>query len=189
MEGAGAAVDELLEELGELGASSPLSRESTDLLLRGDLTGQEEPEETLGEGLLTTGGLGQELLALRDLYHHVNMRSIEKKETQLNTYGLATEADTLFRVQDRSFPDEGLYATGTTIGLVKSDLTNDLVAMVPIFRSIALAIGSRRMELATLRGSRYAYFRSFLIFSISPGRLSAKVSLRDYTIRKPNQPP
>lgn len=58
----------------------------------------------------------------------------------MSTYGLATEADTLLRVQDRSFPDEGLYATGTTVGLVKSDLTNDLVAMVPIIRSIGLAI-------------------------------------------------
>lgn len=79
VEGAGAAVDKLLEELRELGASSPLSRESTNLLLRGELAGQEEPEETLGKGLLTTGGLGQELLALRDLHHLISMWSIEKK--------------------------------------------------------------------------------------------------------------
>lgn len=67
VEGAGAAVDELLQELGEVGASSPLSREGIDLLLRGDLAGQEEPEETFGERLLATGGLGQKLLALGDL--------------------------------------------------------------------------------------------------------------------------
>ena len=46
MESAGAAVDELLEELGEVGASSPLSREGVDLGLRGNLTSQQEPEET-----------------------------------------------------------------------------------------------------------------------------------------------
>lgn len=46
VESAGAAVDELLEELREVGASSPLSREGVDLGLRRDLTGQQEPEET-----------------------------------------------------------------------------------------------------------------------------------------------
>ena len=75
VEGVGAAVDELLEELGEVGAGSPLSRQVTDLLLRGDLTGQEEPEETFRERLLTTGSLGQELLALRDLKHVVSTSS------------------------------------------------------------------------------------------------------------------
>lgn len=75
VEGAGAAVDELLEELGEVGASSPLGRQVTDLLLRWDLTGQEEPEETLWERLLATGGLGQEFLALGDLKSFVSMSS------------------------------------------------------------------------------------------------------------------
>ena len=68
MEGVGAAVDELLNELGEVGAGSPLSGEVADLLLRGNLAGKEEPEETLGKGLLTTGSLGKKLLALGDLY-------------------------------------------------------------------------------------------------------------------------
>jgi hypothetical protein len=63
----GAAVDELLNELGDIGTSSPLGRQVANLLLGGDLTGQEKPEETLGQGLLTTGSLGQELLALGDL--------------------------------------------------------------------------------------------------------------------------
>lgn len=67
VEGVGAAVDELLNELGEVGAGSPLSGEVADLLLRGNLTGEEEPEETLGKRLLTTGGLGEKLLALGDL--------------------------------------------------------------------------------------------------------------------------
>lgn len=67
VEGVGAAVDELLNELGEVGAGSPLSGEVADLLLRGNLTGKEEPEETLGKRLLTTGGLGEKLLALGDL--------------------------------------------------------------------------------------------------------------------------
>ena len=41
-----AAVDELLDELGEVGTSGPLGGEVTDLLLGGDLAGQEKPEET-----------------------------------------------------------------------------------------------------------------------------------------------
>ena len=60
----GAAVDELLDELGDVGAGSPLGGQVADLLLGGDLAGQQKPEETLRKGLLTTGGLGQELLAL-----------------------------------------------------------------------------------------------------------------------------
>lgn len=75
VEGGRASVEDLLNELGEVGAGSPLLGESLNLLLGGDLTGDEEPEETLREGLGTTGGLGEELLALGD--------------------GLATEADTL----------------------------------------------------------------------------------------------
>jgi hypothetical protein len=67
VEGVGATVDELLNELGDIGTGSPLGRQITDLLLGGDLAGQQEPEETLGQGLLTTGSLGQELLALGNL--------------------------------------------------------------------------------------------------------------------------
>lgn len=67
VEVAGAAVDELLDELGHVGAGSPLSGEVADLLLGGDLAGQEEPEETFWERLLATGGLGEEFLAFGDL--------------------------------------------------------------------------------------------------------------------------
>lgn len=67
---------------------------------------------TLGKRLLATGSLGKKLLALRD--------------------GLATESDTLLRVEDGTLPDEGLDATGTTVDLVKSDLVDDLGTMLPI---------------------------------------------------------
>lgn len=67
VESAGAAVDELLNELGEVGAGSPLGGQVADLLLGGDLAGQEQPEEAFGQGLLATRGLGEELLALGDL--------------------------------------------------------------------------------------------------------------------------
>src|SRR6478609_3779962 len=63
-------------------------------------------ELTLGKRLLATGSLGEKLLALGD--------------------GLATESDTLLRVEDGTLPDEGLDATGTTVDLVKSDLVDDL---------------------------------------------------------------
>lgn len=66
---------------------------------------------TFGKGLLATGSLGEELLALGD--------------------GLATEADTLLGVEDGTLPDQALDATGTTVYLVKSDLIYDLRAMLP----------------------------------------------------------
>jgi hypothetical protein len=111
VEVAGAAVDELLNELGEIGAGSPLSGEVADLLLGGDLAGEEEPEETFWERLLAAGGLGEELLAFGD--------------------GLAAETDTLLRVEDGSLPDERLDATSTTVDLVESDLTDNSVAVLP----------------------------------------------------------
>jgi hypothetical protein len=98
VEVAGAAVDELLDELGDVGAGSPLSGEVADLLLGGDLAGQEEPEETFWERLLATGGLREELLAFGDLSH---MSSGSRKAVKnARTYGLAAEADTLLRVKN-----------------------------------------------------------------------------------------
>lgn len=67
MEVAGAAVNELLDELGDIGAGGPLGGEVANLLLRGDFAGEEEPEETFWERLLAAGGLGEELLAFGDL--------------------------------------------------------------------------------------------------------------------------
>ena len=43
---AGAVVNQILDELGDLGTGSPVGGEVADLLLGGDLAGEEEPEET-----------------------------------------------------------------------------------------------------------------------------------------------
>lgn len=110
VEGRRGAVDQLLDVLGELGSGGKLSRESLNLGLGGDLTGQQEPEETLRKGLVTTGALGELLLEIGD--------------------GLATEANTLFRVEDGTFPDEGLDTTLATVDLVEEDLTNDGVSVL-----------------------------------------------------------
>lgn len=107
-----AVVDELLDELRDVGTSSPLGREIANLLLSGDLASQEKPEETLGKGLLAAGGLGEKVLALGD--------------------SLAPEADTLLRIEDGALPDESLDATGTAIDLVKGDLVDDLGSVLPI---------------------------------------------------------
>lgn len=48
----------------------------------------------------------------------------------VQTYSLATEADTLLGVEDGTLPDERLDATGTAVDLVKSDLADDLVAVL-----------------------------------------------------------
>jgi hypothetical protein len=46
VEGAWAAVDELLNELWHLGAGSPVGGQITDLLLGWNLAGEKKPEET-----------------------------------------------------------------------------------------------------------------------------------------------
>lgn len=66
MEGGRAGVDEVLDELGDGRPGGPVGREGGALLGGGDLSGQEEPEESLGKGLVASGSLGEELLALGD---------------------------------------------------------------------------------------------------------------------------
>lgn len=88
MEGVGASVNELLNELGDLGTSSPFLGKTLDLVGGWDLTSEEEPEKSLGEGLRSTWGGGELSLALRD--------------------GETSESDTLVGVEDGSFPDEAL---------------------------------------------------------------------------------
>lgn len=68
-------------------------------------------------------------------------------------------------------PHEGLDAAGTTVDLVECNLANNLVAVVPARQSISTN-HCVAIRLTT-------HFLSFLIFSISPGSFSAKVSLRD----------
>ena len=112
VEGVGAAVDELLNELGDLGAGSPLGGELADLGLGGDLTGQEKPEETLGEGLLSSGSAGKDSLALGDLKGRY-LAAARARQLPIydagrllggvgGAYGLATEADTLISIENGS---------------------------------------------------------------------------------------
>lgn len=66
MEGRRASVDEVLDELGDGRAGGPVGREGGTLLGSRDLTSEQEPEQSLGQGLVASGGLGEELLALGD---------------------------------------------------------------------------------------------------------------------------
>lgn len=74
---------------------------------------------TFGERLLATRGLREQLLAFRD--------------------GLATESDTFVGVENGALPDKRLDATGTTIDLVKSDLVDDLGAMLTVSGCVSMA--------------------------------------------------
>lgn len=67
MEIAWAAVDELLDEFGDVGAGGPFCRQATNLLFGGNLACQKKPEKTFREGLVPAGGFGQKLLAFGDL--------------------------------------------------------------------------------------------------------------------------
>ena len=66
MESGWAAVEKLLHELGDGGTRSPVLRKCGDLLLGGNLAGDEEPEESLRKRLVASRCLGEELLAFRD---------------------------------------------------------------------------------------------------------------------------
>ena len=66
VEGRRAVVEELLDELGDGATGGPVLGEDAGLLDGGDLSGEEEPEEGLREGLVTTRGTGELGLALGD---------------------------------------------------------------------------------------------------------------------------
>lgn len=68
VKGLGEVVEELKDVVGDLGGLSPLGGESANLSLGRDLASQEKPEETFWERLGATRGLGEEFLALWDLY-------------------------------------------------------------------------------------------------------------------------
>lgn len=74
-------------------------------------------KRTFRQRLVATGSLGEKLLALGD--------------------GLATEADTLLRVENGTLPDERLDATSATVNLVQSHLVDDLGAMLPVIQILS----------------------------------------------------
>jgi hypothetical protein len=106
VEGLGTTVNEFLNEFRNLSTSSPLSREVLDLVVGGDFTGNEQPEEGLRKRLTAFFGTRKHLLAVRD--------------------GQTTETDTFLSIENGTFPDKTLNTTHTTIGLVKSDFTKNL---------------------------------------------------------------
>jgi len=148
----GQVVEELQDVVWDLGELCPLGRESANLRLGGDLAGQEEPEETLRKRLLTAGCLGKKLLAFWDLGGGFTQQQVLDGSGSCSrcTHSLATEADSLFRVEDGALlwvsvfrtngssqcrtahlPHKRLDATSTAVDLVKRDLADDLVAVLP----------------------------------------------------------
>lgn len=89
VEGGWAAVDQLLDELWNVGAGGPVSGQVTDLLLGWDLAGKEEPEKTLWKWLLSTWCLWKLVLALWD--------------------GQSAETDTLLSIEDGPLPNQRLW--------------------------------------------------------------------------------
>ncbi len=88
--------------LRDVRAVVPLLGQPVDLGLRGHVAGEQEPEETLRQGLGTAGRLGQLLLALRDR--------------------VAAEADALVGVEDRGLGDEALDAAHATVRHVNGNV-------------------------------------------------------------------
>lgn len=109
VESLGTTVNEFLNKLGDVRTSSPFSRERLDLLFSGDFTGNEQPEKRFGKRLTTFFSTRKGLLTIRD--------------------GQTTETDTFLSIEDGTFPNKTLDTTHTTIGLVKSNFTEDLGAI------------------------------------------------------------
>lgn len=152
VEGVWAAVEEFLNELWHIRAGSPLSGETLDLLSSWDITGQEEPEDGFWEWLNTIWALWKELLALWDLLGKLLVLTrLVLSGRGFRTYGLSTETDTLLGVENGSLPNERLDATGTTVDLVESDLTDNLGTVLPtcmvrrpFFKTVGCVMAGKR---------------------------------------------
>jgi hypothetical protein len=127
VEVAWAAVDELLDELRNVGTGSPFCRKVTDLLLAGNLTSQEKPEET-SKGI---SRLRTKLL----LFHTFRQRLLSSGRLWENFLAFrnrpSSETDALFRVENGAFPHQRLNTTSTTVDLVEGHLADDLGSVIP----------------------------------------------------------
>jgi hypothetical protein len=50
----------------------------------------------------------------------------------MRAYRVTSETDTLLGVKNRALPNKALHTTGTTVGLVKSNLADDLATMLSV---------------------------------------------------------
>jgi hypothetical protein len=110
VEGWWSTVNNLLHVLWKLGTSGKLGRKRSNLALSWNLTGQQQPKKTFWKWLVSTWSLWKLLLDLWD--------------------GLASESDTLLRVQNGTLPNKGFNTTLTTVNLVQGNLTKNSVAVV-----------------------------------------------------------
>lgn len=107
-------VNDLFNVVRELTTAAQVLRETLDLLSRGDLAGQQEPEHRLREHLLTraanVGSRREGSLALRN--------------------ALAVEGDTFLSVKDGTLPEHALQATHTTDKVADLAVTERAVSVL-----------------------------------------------------------
>lgn len=77
---------------------------------------------------------------------------------------------------EANLPHKRFDPTSTAVHLIKSDLSDHLRPVIPMTERIRYHGSEERVS---VKGP--TNFRSFFIFSISPGSFSAKVSLRVYS--------
>lgn len=131
VQGGGERVEHLGDELGDLTLLGELSRQTSDLLLSGNLAGEEEPEHGLGEHLTALNGLGENLLALLD--------------------GLAVESDTLISVEDRALPEHALETSHTSEEVLDLALTERLLGVLGLDLLEQLKLGGDGLLEGTLQ--------------------------------------
>ena len=98
------AVQQLLNVLRQLRSGSQIGRQCLHLALSWHFTGQQQPKDGFWQWLITISCLWQLLL---DVWN-----------------GTASESDTFFWVQNRTFPNKTLDTTHTTVCLFQQHFTN-----------------------------------------------------------------
>ena len=127
--------DEVLDPRGDVRARRPLRAQALDLCGRRDFTGEEQPEHAFRQGLAAGLGGGKKLLAFGD--------------------GIASEADALLGVEQRSLSDHGKHAAHASVGLVHSASSHDNIFV--LFKTcllIRLKLGDDSSEALVQRGLR-----------------------------------
>ena len=146
MQVAWAAVDQLLNELRNIGSSSPFGGEIPNLLFAGNLAGQEKPKKTcttldqytsqtsiriirtFWEWFFPTRSFRQQLLAFRNLWRF--RASVSGVQAYSATYCLPSKSDSLFGVEDGplSQVNELTYERSR---VVRTSQTSDFIPRAP----------------------------------------------------------
>jgi hypothetical protein len=107
----------------------PIRQKGLGLVALKELRRSKEARKDLQGEVLDHLGPLEEALDIRGSWMIVRYEQLDRG---IEAYSLATEPNSLFGIEDRTFPNQGFYTTSTSVDLVESDLTEDFATIFPL---------------------------------------------------------